>query len=112
MTAHIDGPRYDSEYGEVPYLDTAATSDGKSLNIFTINRHTSEPMPLVVEFGEGSIARVETSEIVHALSLDEQNTFEAPNAVIAKPFEGWSTRDHVVVELPPHSLVATTFQLA
>ncbi len=112
LSAHIDGPRYESEYGEVSYLDAAATLDGKSLNLFAMNRHTSEPLPLAVELGGNEIARVDTSEIVHALSLDDQNTFDAPNTVVSKPFEGWSTRDRIVVELPPHSLVATTFQVA
>ena len=112
LSAHIDGPRYESEYGEVPYLDSAATFNDNSLNLFLMNRHTSEPLPLVVELGAMEVARVETSEIVHASSLDGENTFEAPNTVVSRPFEGWSTRDEVHVELPPHSLVATTFRLA
>ena len=99
-------------YGEVPYLDTAATLNGNSLNLFAMNRHTSEPMPLVVELGGMEVARVDTSEIVHAPSLDAENTFEAPSTVTSRPFEGWSTRDQVLAELPPHSLVATTFRLA
>ncbi|MCY3819857.1 MAG: alpha-N-arabinofuranosidase [Gammaproteobacteria bacterium] len=112
LSAYIDGPLYETEYGAVPYLDAAATIGDNSLNLFAMNRHLSEPLPLVVEFGTGEIARVESSEMVHASSLDAENTFEAPNTVVSKPFEGWSTRDQVVVELPPHSLVATTFQLA
>lgn len=112
LSAHIDGPRYQSEYGEVPYLDAAATLNENSLNLFAINRHTSEPLPLVFELGATDIVRVDTSEIVHAPSLDGENTFEAPNTVVSRPFEGWSTRDQVVAELPPHSLVATTFRLA
>lgn len=112
LSAHIDGPRYQSTYGEVPYLDTAATLSGNSLNLFAMNRHTSEPLPLVVELGGMEVSRVDTSEIVHAPSLDAENTFEAPNTVISRPFEGWSTRDPVLAELPPHSLVATTFRLA
>ncbi len=112
LTAHIDGPRYQTEYGEVPYLDAAATLDGKLLNLFAMNRHTSEPLPLAVDLGGYEITRVDNSEIVHALSLDAENTFKDPGTVVSKPFEGWSTRDHVVAELPPHSLVVTTFQLA
>ncbi len=112
LSARIYGPRYQTRYGDVSYLDAAATLDGNSLNLFAMNRHTSEPMPLAVEVGGSEILRVGTSEIVHALSLDAENTFEAPDTVVAKPFEGWSTRDHAIVELPPHSLVATTFQLA
>ena len=112
LSAHIDGPRYESEYGEVPYLDTAATFNENTLNLFAMNRHTSDPLPLVVELGAMEIAHVDTSEIVCAPSLDGENTFDAPNTVVSRPFEGWSTRDQVLVELPPHSLVATTFRLA
>ena len=112
LSAQIDGPRYQSKYGEVSYLDAAATLEGNSLHLFAVNRHTEEPMPLVVELGGSEILRVDTSEIVHALSLDAENTFEAPDIVVARPFEGWSTVDQAHVELPPHSLVATTFQLA
>ena len=112
LSADIDGPRYRTEYGEVPYLDAAVTLDGKLLNLLAMNRHTSEPLPLAVELGGNEITRVDKSEIVHALSLDAENTFEAPGTVVSKPFESWSTRDQAVVELPPYLLVATTFQIA
>ena len=77
-----------------------------------MNRNTSNPLPILVEFGGGEITAVSTSEIVHAPALDAENTFDAPDTVVAKPFDGWSTGDRVTAELPPHSLVATTFQLA
>ena len=112
LSARLDGPRYRSEYGEVTYLDAAATVDGKSLNLFTMNRHTTEALPLVVELGGGEIAGVDTCEIVYAEAVDAQNTFEAPDTVVARPFDGWSTGDPVTAELPPHALVATTFHLA
>ena len=112
LSMDIDGPRYETRYGEVPYLDAAATLNGNSLNLFAMNRHTSEPMPLALELGGIDVTKVDTSEMVYAPSLDAENSFEAPNTVVSKPYEDWSTRDQIVAELPPHSLVATTFQLA
>ena len=108
----VDGPGYESErYGAVDYLDHAAVIDGDRLHVFALNRHVEAPMPLTVHCADRRIVGVADAEILHA-DLKAENTFEAPNTVAARPFDGWSADGEATVELPPHALVATTFRLA
>ena len=108
----VNGPRYASErYGEVAYLDHAAILDGKRLHVFAVNRSLNEDMKLVVDCADRRIKRVVDAEILHA-GLQAENSFEAPDAVAAAPFDGWAVRDSAEATLPPHSLTATTFALS
>ena len=108
----VNGPRYASErYGEVAYLDHAAILDGRRLHVFAVNRSLNEDMKLVVDCADRRIKRVVDAEILHA-GLEAENSFEAPDAVAATPFDGWTVRDSAEATLPPHSLTATTFALS
>ena len=108
----VEGPGYASErYGEVAFLDHAAIIDGSKLHVFAINRQLDDHMPLTVAFADHVIARVLSSEVLHA-DLKAENTFESPDEVRAIPFDGWSADGNANALLPPHSLVATTFELA
>ena len=107
----VNGPRYSTErYGEVAYLDHAAIIDGDRLHVFALNRSLEEDMVLVVDCAERSMERVVDAEILHA-GLKAENSFEAPDAVSAEPFDGWAVRGSAQATLPPHSFVATTFAL-
>ena len=108
----VEGPTYQSQrYGEAPFLDHAAVINGTELQVFAINRQLDDHMPLTVAFADRAIARVLSSEILHA-DLKAENTFENPDEVRAIPFDGWSADGNANATLPPHSLVATTFELA
>ena len=108
----VDGPGYESRrYGPVKWLDHAAIIDGDLLQIFAVNRHVDEPMLLTVDLADRQIAAAVDSELLHA-DLKAENTFESPDVVVAKAFDGWRTDGAATVELPPHSLVAATLRLA
>ena len=108
----VDGPGYESErYGSVAYLDHAAVIDGDLLHVFAVNRHIEEPLRLTVECADRGIASLVDAEILHA-ELKAENTFDEPDAVVSRPFEGWRTDGTAQAELPPHALVATTFRLS
>ena len=107
----VDGPGYQSErYGAVDYLDHAAVLDGDRLHAFAVNRHVDEPMRLTVECADRVIGAMFDSEVLHA-DLKAENTFAAPDAVTAQPFDGWHLDGVATADLPPHSFVATTFRV-
>lgn len=113
MHQHIVADGYDStSYGHVPYLDSAAMMDGDLLKVFTINRHLDESMALDVRVADRAIAEVVSAELLHADSLDAQNTVEDPDNVQARVFTDWELDDGARAEIPAHALVATTFRLA
>ncbi len=109
----VEGPGYASErYGEVTYLDQAATLDGSRLRVFAINRSLDDAMALRVVCADRPIAAVAEAELLHAGDLKAENTFEDPAAVEAVPFDGWRTdAGGVFVTLPPHAFAAATFEL-
>ena len=107
----VDGPGYTSErYGPVNDLDQATVIDGDRLHVFAVNRHLEQPMSLTVDCADRRIVGVEDAEILHA-DLKAENTFEAPDVVTAREFDGWRTDGVAVAELPPHAFVASTFRL-
>jgi len=108
----VDGPGYTSErYGAVNYLDHAAVIDADRLHVFALNRHVEAAMQLTVECADREIVGVVASEILHA-DLKAENTFDEPDAVTAREFDGWVATGNAVAELPPHAFAATTFRLA
>ena len=107
----VDGPGYTSErYGAVNYLDHAAAIDGDRLHVFAVNRHAEDAMQLTVECADREIVDVADSEILHA-DLKAENTFDRPDVVTAREFDGWSANGKAVAEVPPHAFGATTFRL-
>ena len=107
----VRGPTYVGERsGEVAFLDHAAVIEGDRLHLFAINRSLDQAMPIIVDFADRSIDRVVDAEILHA-ELKAENTFDAPPAVAAAPFDGWIAHGTAEAVLPPHSFLATTFEL-
>ena len=107
----VDGPGYTSErYAAVNYLDQAAVIDGDRLHVFAVNRHVEDAMQLTVECADREIIGVADSEILHA-DLKAENTFENPDVVTAREFDGWVANGQAVAELPPHAFAATSFRL-
>ena len=110
----VAGPGYASErYGEAAYLDQAAILDGERLHLFAINRGLEQPLPLTVDCAGFGVSGVADAEILHG-ELQAENTFAQPETVVPADFDGWqvgANGESVHTELPPHSLVATTFAL-
>ena len=110
LRSSVDGPGYTSErYGAVNYLDQAAVIDGDRLHVFALNRHVEDAMELTVECADREIVGVADSEFLHA-DLKAENTFDVPDVVTARAFDGWIAKGTAAAELPPHAFVATTFR--
>lgn len=110
----VEGPGYESKsYGYINYLDTSAILDGKKLKVFATNRNLTQPQELRVSIADASIAKLIESEIVYGTDPKAFNAFGEAPKVISQPYSEICLRDGVaVVELPPLSVYAATFELA
>ena len=109
----LDGPGYESKsYGYVPYVDASAILDGGRLHVFAVNRSLEEPAPLRVSLGDRPIVAVDSAEVLTGACAQAMNSFEAPHAVCARPFDGVAAATgQATALLPPLSVAALTFQL-
>ncbi len=108
------GPSYPTRrFGDVPYLDTSAVLGPDGLHVFAVNRSLGAPAPLRIELRGITLAGGVDVEVLSGPGPRARNTFEQPEVVVARRFEG-ATASPASAELvlPPCSLVAATFATA
>jgi alpha-L-arabinofuranosidase len=81
--------------------------------VFAVNRSLDAPAPLRVELRGIALAGGIDAEVLSGPGPRARNTFEEPEVVVARPFDG-ATASPASAELvlPPCSLVAATFATA
>jgi alpha-N-arabinofuranosidase len=100
---------------DVPDVDifAAVTADGKSLTVFAVNRHRTEPRPLQLEIDGFQVASI-SATILTAFDPQTRNTIEKPDAVAPQPFptSPWPVKTGGAwrTTLPAHSLVLLTLK--
>jgi alpha-N-arabinofuranosidase len=96
---------------EIPSLSASATrADDGSVHLTITNLHCSRPqsVPVALHGCEGQ--RLE-ARVLHGDTLQAHNTFDAPETVTPRPFDGARrTATGLEVELPPASIVAVTIR--
>lgn len=114
LTTKVDGPAYESEnYGEVTMIDASAILDGDTLHVFATNRSLTESAPLTIDLSDRAIAALLDAEILTGIDPKAHNTFEQPDNVVSQSFNDVRIVDgKAVVELPPLSVVAMSFNLS
>jgi alpha-N-arabinofuranosidase len=105
------GPRYPTRrFGDVPVLDTSAVLGPDGLHVFAVNRSLERPAPLELELAGIALTGEVGAEVLTGPHPRARNTFEDPEVVVARPFEGASASGtSVEMVLPACSLVAATF---
>ena len=105
------GPTVESpDFGDVAMLDGAVIlSDNAELHVYAVNRSVDSTVDLTIDLS-GAQLSVVSSELLHHPTPSTQNTWENPHAVRRSAFE---TSDGAapLVQLPPHSFFAATFQV-
>ena len=98
--------------GEVPLVDSGAIRDGNRLSVFLVNRSAGKAAPVVIDIADARIASVESAEILTGPGPRAANSFEQPDLVSAKSFDGFVVKaGKASVKLPPLSVAAATFLL-
>ena len=73
----LEGPTYVAKTnGTVPVIDASAILDGRRLHVFATNRDLAEPAPLSIALADGSIAALESAEIVTGPGPKAANSFD------------------------------------
>jgi alpha-L-arabinofuranosidase len=121
LQTDVEGPTFDAprvgDFAEVKgagVIDTSARvhSDGKSLDVFVVNRDLSREMEVSFEFpGKKVHSDVEVSTLASP-KLSDWNTFDQPNRV--KLAVSASPAEHSIVfarTFPPHSVSRVSLEL-
>jgi alpha-N-arabinofuranosidase len=109
----VKGPVYGSvHYGEVAYVDASAILGENELHVLLANRHLSEDARVQVDLADGDIVALHSAELLTGPGAKAVNSFEQPDVIQSQPFKQVSMESGgVVLELPPLSVVATTFRI-
>jgi len=109
----ISGPTYVSRsYGRVSCIDSSAILDGDELHVFAVNRNITEEARLRVQLADRQIAGFSSAETLTGPGPKAKNSFDSPDTVASRPFDGGDVRRGVAeMALPPLSVTAATLAL-
>jgi alpha-N-arabinofuranosidase len=95
---------------EAKYLDVSARlrSDGKTIDLFVVNRNLEESINGAVHFDGGSIETEVQAAILEAPALLAWNTFDEPHRVSIKRIRLRADAGSLSYSFPAHSIVAFT----
>ena len=91
---------------KLPLISATASKDknGK-IHISMSNVDIKKDQEVVINL-PGLNAKKVTGEIITAKNIDDYNSFENPNKVVLKPFDGAKVKkDQLIVKVPAHSIV-------
>jgi alpha-N-arabinofuranosidase len=113
LRVRAEGPSFTGRtHGSAPVVDAAAIRNGGELSVFLVNRSTSRSAPVVIDPADFRIRAAQDADVLVGAGPHAANSWEAPDAVAARAFEGWSLRaGRASTKLPPLSVVASTFTL-
>ena len=113
LRVSVEGPVVQGKTnGIVPLVDSGAIRNGDRLSVFLVNRSTGKSAPVVVDVADARITSVESAEILTGPGPKAANSYDQPDLVSARGFDGFALRaGRAVVKLPPLSVAAATFLL-
>ncbi len=114
LRASVEGPVLKGRTnGVVPLVDQGAIRDGNTVSVFLVNRSAGRAAPVVIDIADARIGSVQSAEILTGPGAKAANSFEQPDLVSAKSFDGFAVKaGKASVKLPPLSVAAATFVLA
>jgi alpha-N-arabinofuranosidase len=107
----VDCPSYEVEgKGQIPYLDVAATMEGRKYSLFILNRDLEKPHDVEIVWREAPPERVLFSQVLTGDNLKAFNSFEDPEKVAPQPFEPPASGTKTVIQVPPRSYTVMQIQ--
>ncbi|NQU76908.1 MAG: alpha-N-arabinofuranosidase, partial [Planctomycetes bacterium] len=103
----VSGPTYSCSSGSaVPSVDASAILDDGVLHAFMVNRSDASA-DLTISLADGSIAGLESAEVVTGPDANSANRYEEPDVVVSRPFTELAVSGgRAVAKLPPLSVSA------
>ena len=87
----------------------AILNDDAELHVYAVNRSVDSTVDLTIDLSGAQLSAL-SSELLHHPTPSTQNTWENPHAVQRSTFET-SGGAAPLIQLPPHSFFAATFQV-
>ena len=113
LRTFTDSPSYLSQELEehIPFIDLSATlaEDKKTLYLYVVNRHESEPADLRVSL-RGFKPKEASQLYIAGKSIEDRNTLEEPNNVRIKETRAKIDKGEVFLALHPHSVNVITLK--
>jgi len=102
------------EVKEAKYLDVSARihPDGKTVDLFVVNRNLEQSIETVVRFIGGSIEPSGQAAVLNAPTIWTRNTFNEPDRVRIERSQAPASGDSFKYLFPAHSIVKLTFRMA
>jgi alpha-N-arabinofuranosidase len=109
----VDGPSYEGRTsGRVPFVDASAILGEGVLHVFLTNRSERAAAPVSIEPAGSSVAALASAEILTGPGPKAANSFEHPDVVAARPFDGVLVRaGRARLKLPPLSMAALSLKV-
>ncbi|AEJ61026.1 alpha-L-arabinofuranosidase domain protein [Spirochaeta thermophila DSM 6578] len=110
LPLRYEGDEYRMGKEAIPLVSASASRKKGRIHLTLCNLHHEKQVELTCEFMGTSVAYRE-GHILTADTLDAHNTFEDPDRVVPRPFDGGVVSKEGVVRtaLPPRSVVALNF---
>jgi alpha-N-arabinofuranosidase len=95
------------EVKDAKYLDVSSRqrADGKTIDVFVINRNLTQPINCTLRFAGGSVDSNLEIQTLTAPDLNAVNTFSEPNRVVIEQSKATIDSGSLKYTFPPHSLV-------
>jgi alpha-N-arabinofuranosidase len=113
LTVAVDGESYRTTDGrDIKYVDASAIIDEGRLSVFACNRNLDESMRLVVDLADASIKGVVSADMIVSDNAKDANSYDNPAVVISRDISSQFKviEGRAVVEMPPLSVTAATFE--
>jgi alpha-L-arabinofuranosidase len=107
----VESPTYEVKgKGQIPYLDAAATMDGKTYSLFILNRDLIKPHDVEIVWRETPPERVLFSQVLTGADLKASNSFEEPNKIAPQLFETPKIGARTLIQAPARSYTVVQFR--
>jgi alpha-N-arabinofuranosidase len=97
---------------QVPFLDIVATMNNGQVSVFMLNRDLQQERELMVDWQDGTPARVISCETITGPDLKAFNTFQRPNVVVPRPLDPPKAAAKMTFKLPARSYTIATLSLS
>ncbi|HEY3376492.1 MAG TPA: alpha-L-arabinofuranosidase C-terminal domain-containing protein [Armatimonadota bacterium] len=113
LTPVVDGPVYEGKTnGRTPFVDASAILDGERLHVFLTNRSMDTAAPVEIVVADHEVLTVESAELLTGANAKAANSYEQPDAVCARAYDGLVVKaGRGRCELPPLSVLAATVRV-
>ncbi len=107
LPSHLKTEDYEYDGDDIPAISSSVSkSDDGSMTLTLTNVNPNKSLSLDISFVGTNISGVQEALVLTAPNVNSINTFDNPDAVSAKKFDGYKkSSDKLTVELPAKSLV-------